>query len=323
VRLIFNKFGDSNTTSYRIYAGPSPEPSDCAAITDRTSTDLTDLENGQTVFFRVTAVDRNGAESGFSNTESTLIDFYQPGLNMLNNGDFSDDRSSWTFTVTNGASLIRSMRNGTAECKILKTGSEGAGDIRLIQTGLELIQGKTYRLSFEASSADAGPIHILAESAQSPEPHARFETIALTNSLQNYEFEFAMNDENDFNASLEFLLGEKTGKIWIDNVFMTEKVTPGSCLCRLNEAADFRLNANTPNPFNPVTVISYDLPHREKVRLRIFNVRGEPVADWSERIDTAGNHSVSWDASGLASGTYIIHLQAGTNVMRKKCLLLK
>ena len=86
---------------------------------------------------------------------------------------------------------------------------------------------------------------------------------------------------------------------------------------------EFTLSQNYPNPFNPETVIEYTLPVRSDVKLTIYNLRGEEVALLINGTVPAGNHRVSWDASGFASGVYIYKLIAGDFVQTKKMLLLK
>ena len=85
----------------------------------------------------------------------------------------------------------------------------------------------------------------------------------------------------------------------------------------------FKLSQNYPNPFNPETVIGYALPIRSDVKLTIYNLRGEEVALLVDGTVSAGNHRVSWDASGFASGIYFYKIQAGDFVQTRKMLLLK
>ena len=85
----------------------------------------------------------------------------------------------------------------------------------------------------------------------------------------------------------------------------------------------YSLEQNYPNPFNPETVIEYTLPIRSDVKLTIYNLRGEEVALLIDGTMPAGNHQVSWDASGFASGIYFYRLQADDFVQTKKMLLLK
>ena len=78
VTLLFNKFGDPDTACYRVYGGLDPQPKTLIAISDKTLLDLKNLENNRRYYFRVTAVDRDGRESPFSNEESTVVYLYDP-----------------------------------------------------------------------------------------------------------------------------------------------------------------------------------------------------------------------------------------------------
>ena len=88
------------------------------------------------------------------------------------------------------------------------------------------------------------------------------------------------------------------------------------------------LNDNYPNPFNPVTNISFDLPRATKVRLEVFDLRGHLVNSLVNDRMAAGRHSVVWNGTdghgrNVASGTYFYRLSADGAVMTNKMLLLK
>lgn len=92
--------------------------------------------------------------------------------------------------------------------------------------------------------------------------------------------------------------------------------------------ADFVLQQNFPNPFNPETTIRYQLPVAGQVSLMIFNVRGEHVATVVNAQQPAGIHSVRWhgrDATGtaLASGVYWYQLEVSGLVRARRMILMK
>jgi hypothetical protein len=84
-----------------------------------------------------------------------------------------------------------------------------------------------------------------------------------------------------------------------------------------------RLNQNYPNPFNPSTTITFQLPSQSHVMLRVFDVLGREVAALVDRVKSAGQHEITWDASNRASGMYFYRLSAGGVVQTKKLLLLR
>ena len=86
---------------------------------------------------------------------------------------------------------------------------------------------------------------------------------------------------------------------------------------------EIELHQNFPNPFNPVTTISFYLPEPEEVRLSVFNIVGQPVAVVAEGSMSAGQHQYEWDATDRPSGMYIYQLEVGKSVMTRKMTLVK
>jgi hypothetical protein len=85
----------------------------------------------------------------------------------------------------------------------------------------------------------------------------------------------------------------------------------------------FALHQNMPNPFNPTTVINYDLPVDSRVTLKVYNLLGQEVRTLVDAYESAGFKSVTLDASNLASGVYIYRLQAGSYNAVKKLVVMK
>lgn len=86
---------------------------------------------------------------------------------------------------------------------------------------------------------------------------------------------------------------------------------------------NFVLAQNYPNPFNPSTVISYQLPSNVRVSLEVFDVLGRLVETLVNTRQSAGPHSVVFNAANLPSGVYLYRLEAGTYHDTKTLLLLK
>lgn len=89
------------------------------------------------------------------------------------------------------------------------------------------------------------------------------------------------------------------------------------------QPGDFVLHRNYPNPFNPTTVISYQFPTASYVTLKIYDVLGREVAILVNDRETAGGHSVTFNAAKLPSGVYFYRLSTGNFTSTKKALLLK
>ena len=85
----------------------------------------------------------------------------------------------------------------------------------------------------------------------------------------------------------------------------------------------FALKQNYPNPFNPSTTISFDLSKQAHVKITVYNILGEKVADIVNNNMSAGSHRVKFDGSNLSSGVYIYRITAGEFTAVKKMMLLK
>ncbi len=85
----------------------------------------------------------------------------------------------------------------------------------------------------------------------------------------------------------------------------------------------YRLSSNYPNPFNPTTVIEYQLAKNGFVTLDVYNMLGEKVVELLNGFEEAGYYSIKFDGSDLPSGTYLYKIQAGDFSDAKKMLLLK
>ncbi len=88
-------------------------------------------------------------------------------------------------------------------------------------------------------------------------------------------------------------------------------------------ADGFHLKQNYPNPFNPVTVINYRLSKKSNVQVIIYDINGRKIKTFVKQLQNAGEHSISFDATGLASGIYIYNLKTDMFEQSRKMLLLR
>jgi hypothetical protein len=88
------------------------------------------------------------------------------------------------------------------------------------------------------------------------------------------------------------------------------------------------LRGNFPNPFNPTTTISYNLPASGKVKLGVYNLRGQLVRTLVNEAKSAGDHKVVWDGKDergntMSSGIYFYRLDTGKHSETRKMMLMK
>ncbi len=129
---------------------------------------------------------------------------------------------------------------------------------------------------------------------------------------------FRIEDLLAVNASGECLMvtTENDGFVTDVNEALTEK------------PLTFQLYTNYPNPFNPSTVISYDIPRNVSVLLKIYDVLGHEVRTLVNQEQKSGNYAIEWDGrdnagSMVSSGIYIYKIVAGDHVSTMKCMLMK
>ena len=166
--------------------------------------------------------------------------------------------------------------------------------------------------------------------------------------INNQGFEVQRSSSNSEFTTIGFVIGKGTTTERQEYSYVDRNVTTGKYFYRLKQIdfdgtfeylptgqagsieievdaapVSFSLEQNYPNPFNPSTTIRFGLPEKEFVSLKIYDVMGNEVAILMNEEKPAGSHSVEFDASGLASGTYFYKLQAGSNITTRKMILLK
>ena len=137
--------------------------------------------------------------------------------------------------------------------------------------------------------------------------------IAIANMLKNSENKGKSRTESittDISALLDKLTG---GEDKGDTADISDAVMPETS----------RLYQNYPNPFNPVTQIKFDLAKAGNVKLSVYNINGQKVAELLNGVQNAGVHTVEFDGSNLNSGVYYCTLEAAGSSLVQKMVLIK
>lgn len=125
-------------------------------------------------------------------------------------------------------------------------------------------------------------------------------------------FEF----DTDFNS-------EKKNWLFSMNKIVVERTSTVSNEEEISTPEDFVLSQNYPNPFNPSTQINFSLPENGAVSLKVFNMLGQTVQVLVDEFRSAGNYTVTFDASSLSSGVYVYQLESAGKVISNRMVLLK
>jgi len=90
-----------------------------------------------------------------------------------------------------------------------------------------------------------------------------------------------------------------------------------------NLPKDFYLTQNSPNPFNPITRIKYNVPFSAFVSIKVYDLLGNNIKSLVEEYKQAGTYEIDFNGSNLSSGTYYYQLTSGKYSTTKKMVLIK
>jgi hypothetical protein len=86
---------------------------------------------------------------------------------------------------------------------------------------------------------------------------------------------------------------------------------------------EFRLHGAYPNPFNPETIIRYEIPEAGSVRFEVYNMVGQQILQSFTPLLHSGTQSIRVDAASWSSGVYLYNLYFGEQVRTGKMILIK
>ena len=145
------------------------------------------------------------------------------------------------------------------------------------------------------------------------------------NATISGECEYAVeNYDCSGNCNIEVDCAGTCGGSLVDDVCGVCDGDGTSCLSIDNHIHDsFSINNIYPNPFNPVVNIEYSLATSDLVNISIYDLNGHIVDQLFTGNQVVGNHNISWHASEMSSGIYIITIQSGNIILSDQIILLK
>ena len=84
----------------------------------------------------------------------------------------------------------------------------------------------------------------------------------------------------------------------------------------------YSLHPSYPNPFNPVTHITYGIPKSTNVELIVYDIQGRQIEELKKGFQTAGHNVISWNASMHPSGVYLIRMNTDEFTKSQKVMLM-
>lgn len=261
---------------------------------------------------------------GFTEPSVRVSAFVYPGVFIYERDDAD---STQTDELTCGTDLAVHNPDAAGKTVTLESiGYRNGGEMRYRLTGLTLAQDDSLRIAQDqatltlVNSGTSKVAGVFAKVVWYYKPTATFLNPALPipgNST------LTIVPDDDSLGNLRVLVdngsdGSIDDTTWADNVLLgVNDPAPGAI------PSSYVLRPNYPNPFNPVTTFSYDLPRASRVSFRIYDLLGREVAVVVDGRQEAGVKSVRWDAGGLPGGVYFYRLRADEFTATGKLVLAK
>ena len=122
---------------------------------------------------------------------------------------------------------------------------------------------------------------------------------------------------NEYNGEMTDLYSNNTPEWGNNAIFMIGTLKERNVL-----PEKISLNAY-PNPFNPVTTLSFAVPNEGMLQLSIYNISGQLIAELAHEYRTPGNVEYNWDAGNHPSGVYLARLNINNTFYTQKLVLMK
>jgi len=150
-----------------------------------------------------------------------------------------------------------------------------------------------------------------------------YKATALNNDIQTY---IAVSLENkSFDSNSLRLMIEDGAALDIEhiNIVAGNQSSEVSVRWDAAEIHNFEIANVYPNPFNPVTQIDYNLNQAGNLKISVYNILGQEVAELYSGYQTEGSNFVTWDATSMSSGVYYITMALNGQVDTHKAVLVK
>jgi hypothetical protein len=185
------------------------------------------------------------------------------------------------------------------------------------------------------------PVELISFSATADKNQVKI-VWRTASELNNHIFEIQRSRKDDEFYTIGFIEGHGTTTEINDYNYVDKNVERGKYYYRLNQIdfngvselseeievdvlgiMKFDVFQNFPNPFNPSTIIKYQIPSKINVTLKIYDVLGNEIATLVNEEKQPGTYEVKFDGTGFPSGIYLYKLIAGNYIETKKMVLVK
>ena len=308
INLIFNKFGDNSVKEYRVYAGEKGRSLQQIAVTKNTFYQITqnDVENNRTYSFRVKAVLENGKVSPNSNTVDVKINLIDSENNIIENGNFTDGYEAWNWGLFGSADATSAIDTDNRFHFRISDGGSAYYHVQLKQNGIPLFYGLTYIFEFDAHADAPRPFEVKLLTDGDPyTDYSKIGLTALSTRKKHFSYEFVMKEASDTNTRLELNAGLYNTDVYVTHISLKragETDTRPETGMQPDQVAMIR---NYPNPFNASAILEYRVAEQSRIKISVFNTRGERIRELVNSDHTPGRYTTELDGTRLSTGLYI------------------
>ena len=236
-----------------------------------------------------------------------------PGSQNMISGDFNGDGAMDIAFVNQGSASISWLLNMSSRSYILSTKNVDFGGVKVGKS----VKDTVTIMNIDTSKMTVDSIHLKSHSFSSSVNKLSL----FSQGTAFIPITFAPDSVGNFADTLVVFLDSVVS----DTLLLQGKGLTTVGVHSLNDdiPKEFALGQNYPNPFNSSTSISFDLPSKALVSLRVFDVLGREASLIVSGELGAGSYIRQWNAANLASGVYFYRLEAGSYSDTKRLLLLK
>jgi len=243
-------------------------------------------------------------------------------------GDVNEDD---TINVLDVVTLVQFILNQATlqECGLLAADFNGDGTINVLDV-VGLVQSiLTPRLSSDATSAlmevSTDGVSITADgyigAVQLTLSHEPGFTLSLTDNA------FVSDYKTDGNTTTMIIVMPEADQLFTTlDSFEVEEVlvaNSDSFITVTDAVNEFSLSSAYPNPFNPTTTIEFSAAKAGYASVKVYNLMGQVVGVLMDGMVDAKTYNLTWNASDLASGVYMVKAESNGSVAIQKVMLLK
>jgi ligand-binding sensor domain-containing protein len=291
---------------------------------------------------------KNFTRSGtniFARTGAGIFLSADSGMSWSSTGEVGDNgplavMGNYLFTGTVGRGVLHSENNGISWTAVnsgllypyvsalavidtnLFAGTYGCGVFLSTNKGAKWIQANVGMMNLRYPQQNADLVNALAVSGKNLFAGTGCGVFISTNNGMNWE---SVGLKNSYVVALavvgpNLFAGVHGDGIWMRPLALITGVTTDPST---DVPAHCSLEQNYPDPFNPSTTISFSLPGRSYVSLKVYDIMGREVATILSEELPAGHYARTWNAARVSSGVYFYRMQAGAFNQTKKFVLLK